>query len=190
MVAISGGIVGAGFNANSGSVIDVSGGNLGPDFDALADSEVNISGGNFGGRFVASFNSEVNVFGGSFVLDGNPLESLNAGDTLTILSRDVTLTGLLADGSAFSFDLNSNFNFGSTADFFSPNATLTVTQVSAVAEILLGDVNQDGEVTFADIGPFVEALTTGVFVAEADVNQDATADLGDIAGFIAALMAA
>ena len=55
---------------------------------------------------------------------------------------DVTLAGLLADGSAFSFDLNTELTPGQ--DFFPPSSILTVTIVFP------GDYNFDGIVGAAD----------------------------------------
>ena len=51
-------------------------------------------------------------------------------------------------------------------------------------DILLGDVNGDGEVNLLDVGPFVNAITSGVFVPEADINGDGIVNLLDVAPFI------
>jgi len=69
-------------------------------------------------------------------------------------------------------------------DFFSPDATLTVT---LTASFLLGDVDLDGEVTFLDIAPFIERLMSGEFQAEADIDLDGEVTFLDIAPFIAIL---
>ena len=108
-------------------------------------------------------------------------------EAFTIDDRDVTLSGLLADGSAFSFDLNSdNAPNGvvPTEDFFSSSATLTVTLVSPV---LRGDCNLDGAVDFFDINPFVGVLLTRSFLEEADINRDGGVNFLDIAPFIEVL---
>ena len=100
----------------------------------------------------------------------------------------MTLTGLLADGSPFSVDLiTTNGFFASDNDFVSNGATLTVTLVSNVGNIILGDVDQDGVVTFLDIPAFIDALISGMFVDQADVNQDGVVDFSDIPVFIAIL---
>ena len=49
--------------------------------------------------------------------------------------RDVTLSGLLSDGTPFNFDLNSTDIRGK--DFFDPHATLTVTLVPEPATLQL-----------------------------------------------------
>ena len=185
-VNISGGTVTSLLDAKLGSVVNISGGTVG-DFLLSADggSEVNISGGTVAGIFNAFSFSEVNLVGSDFVLNGQSLnESLTIDTPFTILDRDVTLSGLLADGSPFSFDLNSSRPTETVDDFFDPNATLTVTLVSA---FLLGDCNHDGVVTFSDIPSFIEIMTAGSFLAEADCNLDGEVNVLDIAPFIAIL---
>lgn len=53
--------------------------------------------------------------------------------------------------------------------------------------ILLGDVNQSGDVDFLDIVPFILLLTSGDYQVEADVNCDGEINFMDIAGYIAAI---
>ena len=50
-----------------------------------------------------------------------------------------------------------------------------------------GDVDQDGEVDFLDISPFITVLSSGEFQAEADCNEDGEVDFLDIAPFIVIL---
>ena len=142
-VNILGGSVGAVFDAFDGSVVNISGGFVGSNFNANPGSEINISGGNIGDFFDAFSGSEVNLFGSDFFLNDLSLDDiLSFNEAFTILDRgeDVVLTGVLADGSLFSFDLN--FFAFEGEDFFDADATLTVTLVSAVPEpnslVLLG----------------------------------------------------
>ena len=106
----------------------------------------------------------------------------------TILDRNVALTGLLADGSAFSFDLNSGLNF--TDDFFLPGSIVNVTLVSDAVETVLGDTDQNGVVDFSDIAAFIEILMDGTFLDQADINQDGEVNFADIPAFIEILTAA
>jgi len=53
--------------------------------------------------------------------------------------------------------------------------------------LILGDVNQDGFVNFADIPAFIAILQASVFLEEADTNQDKVVNFSDIAPFIALL---
>ena len=50
--------------------------------------------------------------------------------------------------------------------------------------VLLGDVNQDGDVNLLDVSPFVEIITSGEFQNEADVNQDGVVNLIDVSPFV------
>ena len=51
--------------------------------------------------------------------------------------------------------------------------------------VLLGDVNMDNVVSFADISPFLALLASGEFQAEADVNVSGMVDFADLSPFIA-----
>ncbi len=54
-------------------------------------------------------------------------------------------------------------------------------------EILLGDVNCDGQVNLLDVGPFVDLITSGAFLDKADINQDGSVNLLDVGPFVALL---
>ena len=184
-VNISGGSVGA-FSSTGGlgSVFNISGGSVGDFFLAFPDSVLNISGGTIG-TLEAAESSRVNLFGSDFILDGVPLDdSLAINNAFTIVDRDVTLSGLLEDGSAFSFDLNSVpvGDFFSDNDLFHSDATLTVTLVASNG--LLGDVNLDGVVDFADIPGFIEVLISSGFQVQADIDRNGVVDFLDIPSFI------
>jgi len=58
-----------------------------------------------------------------------------------------------------------------------------------VVPVVLGDVNRDGSVTFADIPSFITLLRGGGYQSEADCDQSASVDFGDIPAFIAILIA-
>ena len=62
-----------------------------------------------------------------------------------------------------------------------------VDATNVVDSSLLGDVNQDGDVNFLDIGSFIEILSASGYLAEADVNQDAEVNFFDIPSFVAIL---
>ena len=194
-INVSGGIIEAGFvvgrtPVTDGGTANISGGTL-SDL-TVRSSDVNISGGTVngflaieavagGGPLGTPPGSNVNLLGSDFALNGTPIEGLVVGEAFTINNRDVTLSGLLADGSPFSFDLNTSQNAGQ--DFIASNATLTVT-VAGVPEPKLGDVNRDGVVNFLDIAPFIAALTSEEVQPEADINGSGTVDFLDIAPFI------
>ena len=64
--------------------------------------------------------------------------------------------------------------------------TLSATFVfdSEATDVLKGDVDLNGFVNFADIGPFIGVLSSGEFQAEADANCDGVVDFSDISSFI------
>ena len=47
-------------------------------------------------------------------------------------------------------------------------------------EVVVGDVNNDGIINLLDVGPFVDAISSGEFVDEADTNRDGVVNLLDI----------
>ena len=57
----------------------------------------------------------------------------------------------------------------------------------AKSSIVKGDLNQDGAINLLDVAPFVEALESGGFVAEADIDCSGSVDLLDVAPFVALL---
>jgi hypothetical protein len=98
---------------------------------------LDYSGGVIGDALQAREGSHVNIRGLHFLIDG--AEPIWPADRKLILTRrDVALTGLLADGQPFRFDLNSQPGHG---DYFSPDATVTIVRVpeprTDVAAILL-----------------------------------------------------
>lgn len=54
-------------------------------------------------------------------------------------------------------------------------------------EVLLGDVNRDGDVNLLDVEAFLDVLSTGGCNAQADTNQDGSNDLLDVNSFVAIL---
>ena len=71
----------------------------------------------------------------------------------------------------------------------SAGETYVVFGRAAVPELVIGDVNQDGVIDFADIPAFIAILQAGTFLDEADINGDGVVDFSDIPPFIDALTA-
>ena len=89
-----------------------------------------------------------------------------------------------ADGSGQSLqrdDLAANGNLASSWISAAP------TPGAFELPFLLGDVNQDGVVSFLDISPFISVLSTGMFLDAADTNGDGEVNFLDITPFIALL---
>ena len=57
--------------------------------------------------------------GSAFFINGSELDTLVPGAAYTIFNRNMTLSGLLADGEPFSFDLRSIDSLGN--DFLDIN---------------------------------------------------------------------
>lgn len=143
VVNISGGVIGEDFSANSGSKVTIVGGDFGAHFHANTGSIVSIAGGKHSGAFFADSGSEVHLLGTEFSLDGILLDSLIPGQSLSIFDRESILSGILADGSSFSFNLNSLDRY--SGDYFDSAALLTVSLA------LSGDFDFDGDVDGSDL---------------------------------------
>ena len=74
------------------------------------------------------------------------------------------------------------FNNGLDEEVFEEQAVAAFS-----ASVLLGDVNGDDEVSFADLSPFLALLTNGEFQAEADINNSGMVDFADVSPFISLL---
>ena len=64
------------------------------------------------------------------------MDDLVLDQSFTVFDRgpDLILSGLLADGTAFDFDLNQIDSSFLSVDFFDSSSTLTITRVAAVPE--------------------------------------------------------
>ena len=66
-----------------------------------------------------------------------------------------------------------------------PDGENVIQFVVAVSDVLLGDVNRDGVSDFEDIGPFIEALANGaVYNPDADIDQNGEVNFLDVFPFI------
>jgi len=95
---LTNGSIGYRLTAYNNSTVNVSGGEIGWDLRAWGDSEVNVSGGSIGVDLKAWDNSTVTIFG-TFDIFGYGV--YGDGDLLD----GATLTGILADGTAFNNDV-------------------------------------------------------------------------------------
>ena len=101
-----------------------------------------------------------------------------------LISREFNVPlGFLNDGPNLL-----RFNF-SGSGHLSSTALMVTTPIAepGFAPFILGDCNQNGEVNFLDIAPFIEVLTTGAYLAQADCNQNGDVAFTDIASFITIL---
>ncbi len=115
--------------------------------------------------------------------------------------NDSTLTLYDTDGTTqLAFDNDSGDGFASLLRWRAPengSYYLAVQTFSAFPQagtyqltadsFLLGDVNQDGNVDFLDISPFISLLQTSDYLLEADINNDGEVNFLDISPFITLL---
>lgn len=153
-VNILGGVVGRNFTTNGlgvglGGVLNVAGG--APQgttgISLLSDGTASVSGGTFATAtqtISAVAGSHLNLIGESFLLNGAPITGLVYGTAFEIMTRGVTLSGVLADGSPVSIDLNPTDPFPNAGDFVEPGTRLTVRLV------VPGDFNLNGIVDAGD----------------------------------------
>ena len=160
-ITVTGGDVGGFFQLRGSSELLLLGGRV-ESFGTLTNASATVEGGSFvlvdnngelnlsGGQFNAFRslgNSTVNLFGSDFAIDGNPITGLSDGVAVNIASQlagqDVTFSGILSDGSAFSTliaETSNNFGpFGpgeleAVPGFVSGGATVNVTLVESIPE--------------------------------------------------------
>lgn len=165
LLVVHGGDVGDRLRSQSGN-IRIYGGRIGERAELVRNSEMNVFGGEVGSGLTAYFGSTLNIHGGSiedglmahrlstvnlfgteFQLDGVDITETLSNEVATVVRRrNVKLSGILADGSPFEFDLNPDYGLG---DRFDSTATLTLT-LSPGTEIM-GDFNDDAVLDGVDI---------------------------------------
>ena len=65
-----------------------------------------------------------------------------------------------------------------------PIAAVFIFSANGFGMVILGDVNQDGEINLLDVSPFVDAISSGEYQIAADMNEDGAVDLLDVSVFI------
>ena len=141
----------------------------------------NITGGTVGRGFDAFTGSTVNISGGEFLLNGNVIEDLTPGFTL---SGSDLLTGTLEDGSAFIFSAQASDSLNGVNLIATSTPTIdatpqTITTTSALRSLRAGQtvsVQTGGQLldnfTVVDATLNVDDGSVGNFaeVARAEVN--------------------
>ena len=94
--------------------------------------------------------------------------------------------GVGSETTSLSEDFLRIKTYGLVAGNGSVNNIFNEFEVTAVPE-LLGDVDLNGSVNFADIPFFVAVLQSGVFQTAADCNEDGEVNFGDIPFFVGIL---
>lgn len=93
-----------------------------------------------------------------------------------------TADGVL-NGTIVEVSFQSPFDSGSAVDFL-----LQRISVLNDSSVILGDVDMNGIVDFADIPAFIAILQNGTFKAEADVDENEVVNFADIPSFIEILI--
>ena len=102
-------------------------------------------------------------------------------DLRLLIAREIRVDGEAADRS----DGAVRFDSRNDVDGLGPRLLLEVTEV--IDQFLLGDVNLDGVVDFADIPAFIAVLISGDYQLEADCDQNDLVNFADIPVFIGIL---
>ena len=165
------------YTFNGDSTNDYLGGSVSSAGDVNGDGFADLIVGAIGIRNNGFNSGSARVFSGA---DGSILYSFDGDSVDDVFGTSVSSAGdVNGDGIA---DLivgaqNNGANEGGYARLF----------VSQIAAPNLGDANQDGEVNFLDINPFIALLSSNTFLEQADTNEDGVVDFLDIAPFIAIL---
>ena len=151
----------------------------------FAGGEITVQRDNAGGGV---FFKDVNELGSIVIFDlNNPFASdaLLMDPTTEFTGSPESLYVLFEPtGSIGSF---SEVGFGDDEVPASPVLAFAIF-IAEVEPPLLGDLNQNGEVNFLDIAPFIQRLATGTFQVEADINQNGEVNFADISPFIEILV--
>ena len=131
VVVSEGGSIGLGVQLSNGT-LQIEGGEVAINSTSFTQgfanfaNEIILTGGAVGDFFSLQQSSQ------NFALDGVPIQGLTSNQAFTISERDVTLSGLLSDGTPFETDLDIVFGgfFGSNPDGAASTALVTVTLVS------------------------------------------------------------
>ena len=127
-----------------------------------------------------------------FATDAANLSNLtvvaSVGDELDVDgdgTADWTLNNFLTgSGNGPSIGLTEDGVIYVTVDLRSIDGSTFAEAIVGLPTFLLGDVNRSGIVDFADIAPFINVLSGGLYQVEADIDGNNVVDFADIAPFI------
>ena len=119
------------------------------------------------------------VFSG---FDGSVLYNFNGDSTNDSFGDSVSGVGDVNGDGIADFFVSASRQLGGLQGGGNGYVRVFVSQI-----IILGDCNQDGEVTFLVIAPFISILSASSFLEQADCNQDGAVSFLDIAPFIVIL---
>ena len=119
-----------------------------------------------------------------FTWDFSITRQTTNGGIQAVVNPDQTIT--FTPNPGFVGDVTLNYQISDGRGGFD-SASVTIDTQAVANEVLYGDVDQNGAISFLDIGPFIALLQGGEYREEADVNQDGSVNFLDIGPFIATL---
>ena len=150
-----------------------------------ASNLVAFPNGQGAGPFAITYDAQTDP---SLGTTGSAILSFDTGEGFRYISNDANATQFSFTTGADVSDLDEMVLFvRNTLE----NSRLHIDDISVSATpgvFLLGDVNCDGILDFADIPSFISVLQSGNFLDKADIDGNDTVDFGDIAPFIALLI--
>lgn len=168
---------------------------LGAYLNAVVSGGIEFSGGFKNENFFDGF--QVNVFNNFMEADGVSIFGPVAPtiSTVNVISKKTNI--LVNDSFPEIGTMIQNTIFptvtGDALSYFDDSGEITVAHqeaidfslvVSAVEDVLFGDVDCGGTVDLLDVAPFVELLVNQEYLLKADINQDGAVDLLDVAPFV------
>ena len=122
----------------------------------------------------------------NFDLTFGPLDPTDLENQVGSTGGYVALNEALDNASQIEIII-SDFDRNGNGEMELDNIEIVANAV-ATPMVLLGDVNRDSIVSFADIPAFIELLISGEFQEEADINEDDEVSFSDIPAFISILI--
>ena len=132
----------------------------------------------------------LNLFSGTGMLESNNGsaglldEGYDAGaDAFQFARIDFEIASDAAPGTTIDFVVSAGSS-GIVNNGTFVAATFSGGTITIALEEVMGDVNGDGAVNMADVGPFVQLIVNREFMDVADINEDGTVNLFDVRPFV------
>ncbi len=153
------------------------------EFDYIIDTSATTDPGTF---FQVSNFFQSGEPGFSFVRPSSATVELGMAELMAASVHTGTASFPITPGLTGSDEMFARFGFSTNGDAFG-DVLVSLDNIRigpAETDILKGDINLDGSVTFLDINPFIVLLAANGFQDEADCDCDGDLDFLDIQPFI------
>ncbi len=134
------------------------------------------------GRYSASGSVAVDVAAEQVYFLGST--SVRIFDLTTFVPIGEIAFGFSTSGSSLTRVGENGLAFRDSSNVYLIDSPEFIGTPPVEAEIILGDVNEDGTVDFSDIPSFIVVLAVGGYQAEADCDPNGVVDFSDISAFI------